>query len=74
VDRIKNGEIQLIINTPHGSVSEMDDSYIRKNAVSYKIPYITTPAAALAAATGIEAGRLKSDPVKSLQEYHRDIG
>jgi carbamoyl-phosphate synthase large subunit len=74
VDRIKNGDIQLIINTPHGSVSEKDDSYIRKNAVSYKIPYITTPAAALAAATGIEAGRLKNDPVKSLQEYHKDIG
>jgi carbamoyl-phosphate synthase large subunit len=74
VDRIKNGDIHLIINTPHGSVSEMDDSYLRKNAVSYKIPYITTPAAALAAATGIEAGRLKSDPVKSLQEYHREIG
>ncbi len=74
VDWIKNGEIQLIINTPHGKVSEVDDSYIRKNAVKYKIPYITTPAAAAAAAIGIGAGRLKRDPVKSLQEYHREIG
>ena len=74
VDVIKNGDVQLIINTPHGSVSEVDDSYIRKNAVSHKIPYITTPAAALAAATGIEAGRLTREPVKSLQEYHREIG
>ena len=50
VDAIINGQIDLIINTPHGRVSEVDDSYIRKNAVKYRIPYITTPAAALAAA------------------------
>jgi carbamoyl-phosphate synthase large subunit len=70
VDGIKNGEIHLIINTPHGKISEVDDSYIRKNAVKYKVPYITTAAAALAAAIGIEARRLKEYPVKSLQEYH----
>jgi len=70
VDGIKNGEIHLIINTPHGKVSEVDDSYIRKNAVKYRIPYITTAAAALAAAIGIEARRQKEFPVKSLQEYH----
>jgi carbamoyl-phosphate synthase large subunit len=70
VDEIKNGEIHLIINTPHGKVSEVDDSYIRKNAVKYRVPYITTAAAALAAAIGIEARRQKDFPVKSLQEYH----
>jgi carbamoyl-phosphate synthase large subunit len=74
VDWIKNGDIQLILNTPHGNVSEVDDSIIRKNAVKYRIPYITTPAAAMAAANGIEAGLLRHDPVKSLQEYHREIG
>jgi carbamoyl-phosphate synthase large subunit len=74
VDEVKNGEIHLIINTPHGLVSEVDDSYIRKNAVKYRIPYITTTAAALAAAIGIEARRLKQDPVKSLQQYHGEIG
>jgi len=61
VDSIKTRH-QLIINTPHGSVSEMDDSYIRKNAVKYKIPYITTPAAATAAAIGIEARRSSATP------------
>ncbi len=71
VDAIKSGEIQLIINTPHGKVSEVDDSYIRKNAVRYKIPYITTAAAAQAAATGIEARRQKTYPVKSLQDWGR---
>jgi carbamoyl-phosphate synthase large subunit len=55
VDAIKNGEIQLVINTPAGKMSEFDDSYIRKNAIKYKIQYITTTAAALAATIGIKA-------------------
>jgi carbamoyl-phosphate synthase large subunit len=70
VDAIKSGEIHLIINTPHGKISEVDDSYIRKNAVKYKIPYITTASAALAAAIGIQARKTQQYPVKSLQEYH----
>jgi carbamoyl-phosphate synthase large subunit len=74
VDAVKNGEIQLIINTPHGKLSEVDDSYIRKNAVKYKIPYVTTTAAARAAALGIEERLSRHDSVKSLQEYHSDIG
>ncbi len=74
VDAVKNGEIQLIINTPHGKLSEVDDSYIRKNAVRYRIPYVTTPAAARAAAIGIEARLSRQDSVKSLQNYQGDIG
>ncbi|MFB0524627.1 MAG: ATP-grasp domain-containing protein, partial [Phycisphaerae bacterium] len=73
VDSIKNGEIQLIINTPTGKQSKYDDSYIRKAAIKYKIPYITTAAAAAAAAKGIEAFQKKQSEVKSLQEYHADI-
>jgi len=73
VDAVKNGQIQLIINTPAGKLSKHDDSYIRKTAIKYKIPYITTTAAAAAAVKGIEA-RLKGQPmVKSLQTYHADI-
>ena len=49
VDAIHNKEIQLIINTPIGKFSMYDDSYIRKAAIRYKIPYITTTAAAMAA-------------------------
>jgi len=45
VDGIKNGEIQLVINTPSGRLSKHDDSYIRKAAIKYKVPYITTIAA-----------------------------
>ncbi|MGD0339484.1 MAG: carbamoyl-phosphate synthase large subunit [Bacteroidota bacterium] len=73
VDAIKNGEIHLVINTPAGKLSEFDDSYIRKNAIKYKIHYITTTAAALAATIGIKARRSGAYTVKSLQEYHRGI-
>ncbi len=73
VDAIKNGEIQLVVNTPAGKLSEFDDSYIRKTAIKYKIPYITTLAGALAAAKGIEAYRQGRSAVKSLQEYHAGI-
>jgi carbamoyl-phosphate synthase large subunit len=72
-DAIKNGEIQLVINTPIGKTSQYDDSYIRKAAIKYKVPYITTIAAALAAAKGIAASRKGRSGVKSLQEYHADI-
>ena len=73
VDAIKNGEIQLVINTPIGKLGMTDDSYIRKAAVRYKIPYITTAAAALATARGIAAQKNGRRCVKSLQEYHADI-
>jgi len=73
VDAIKNDRIQLVINTPIGKMSKYDDSYIRKAAIRYKIPYITTTAAALAAVRGIAAGRKGETKVKSLQLYHADI-
>jgi len=74
IDGIKNNEIQLIINTPSGRLSKHDDSYIRKSAIKYKVPYITTTAAAIAAARGIAAFRQGHGLVKSLQQYHGDIG
>ena len=50
VDAITNGEIQLVVNTPAGKLSVTDDSYIRKSAIKYKVAYVTTTAAAIAAA------------------------
>jgi carbamoyl-phosphate synthase large subunit len=73
-DGIKNNEIQLVINTPSGKLGKYDDSYIRKTAIKYKSPYITTLAAAIAAARGIQALRKGHGKVKSLQRYHADIG
>ncbi|MBN1587526.1 MAG: carbamoyl-phosphate synthase large subunit, partial [Candidatus Omnitrophica bacterium] len=72
-DAIKNEEIHLVVNTPGGRASQEDDSYIRKSAIKHKIPYITTPAAALATALGIAARREGHTRVKSLQKYHADI-
>jgi carbamoyl-phosphate synthase large subunit len=74
IDGVKNKEYALIINTPSGKLSKHDDSYIRKAAISYKVPYITTLSAAIAAGKGIAAYRQGEGTVKSLQEYHRDIG
>ena len=71
LDYMTNGKIQLIINSPIGKESAHDDSYLRKSAIKYKIPYITTMAAAKAAAEGI--ARVKSHykgSVRSLQEWH----
>jgi carbamoyl-phosphate synthase large subunit len=73
LDALANHEIQLVINTPAGKESIYDDSYIRMAAIKYRVPYITTPAAAVAAAEGIRAARERPGTVRSLQEYHREI-
>jgi carbamoyl-phosphate synthase large subunit len=72
-DGIKNKEIHLVINTPIGRRSQHDDSYIRKAAIKHRVPYITTLAAARAAAKAIEALRQGGITVQSLQEYHSRI-
>ncbi len=74
LDHITNGEIQLIINTPIGKDSANDDSYLRKAAIKNKIPYITTIAAAKAAAEGIDHMRKRhTGEIHSLQEWHKLI-
>ena len=73
IDEIKNGSVHLLVNTPHGSLSEYDDSEIRKTAIQCNIPYITTTAAAKAAAAGIKMFREEKADLKSLQEYHASI-
>ena len=68
-DKIKNNEIQLIINTPLGKDAETDDSYIRMMAIQHQVAYMTTIAAAKATVAGIEAAQKNSIQPKSLQEY-----
>ena len=72
-DLIKNKDIHLVINTPAGRSSKYDDSYIRKTAIQYKVPYITSMAAAQASAEGIEAVKKQEIHPKSLQEYQREL-
>jgi len=71
VDLIKEGHIQLVINTPFGKGPRTDGYYIRTAALAYNIPCITTIAAAKAAITGIKALRDYSQKVKPLQDYHK---
>ena len=69
VDSIKNNDIQLIINTPTGEESQTDAQLIRRMALDYKLPIITTIAGAKATVAAIRS--LQSEPleVKALQEY-----
>ena len=74
LDLMTNGDIDLIVNSPAGKESVHDDSYLRKAAIKNRIPYITTVAAARAAAEGI--AYVKEDGkgnVRSLQEWHSMI-
>ena len=74
LDFINNGEVDLIVNTPAGKESVNDDSYLRKAAVKAKVPYITTMAAAKAAADGLRYMSTHQDSeLKSIQELHSEI-
>ncbi|MFI3291067.1 MAG: carbamoyl-phosphate synthase large subunit [Opitutales bacterium] len=69
VDMIKNGEMDLIINTPSGMYPRMDENLIRQEAVLKKTCMITTIMGAYAAIEGIEAMRNNPLSVTSIQEY-----
>ena len=70
-DLMINGQVQLIINSPIGRKSQYDDSYLRKDAIKLGIPYVTTTAAAYAAAEGItQVVRHGTGETLSLQELH----
>ncbi len=73
LDGIKTGEVALVVNTPSGSQSQQDDAHIRKTAIRYNIPNITTPAGALAAAKGIAARKRGQDTLCTLQSYVRAL-
>jgi carbamoyl-phosphate synthase large subunit len=70
IDIIKNGWVQLIVNTPLGQVSRQDEHAIGRTAYEYKIPFITTLSAAASAAKSIEALRKRHLGVLSIQEYN----
>jgi carbamoyl-phosphate synthase large subunit len=70
IDVIKNGWVQLIINTPLGQVSRQDEHAIGRAAYEYKIPFITTLSAAASAAKSIEQLRSRPLEVMSVQEHH----
>lgn len=69
LDAIKNHQIQLIINTPSGEEAQTDAKLIRRSALTYKIPIITTIAGARATAAAIRALKSQSLTVKAIQDY-----
>jgi carbamoyl-phosphate synthase large subunit len=73
VDVIKNKQIQLIINTPSGEEAQADGRLIRRTALTYKVPIVTTIAGAKATAAAI--GSLQREPltVKAIQDYNQDL-
>jgi len=70
VDRMKSGEIVLVVNTPEGRTSRLDSYSIRRTAITQGIPCFTTMAAASAAVEGIRALKAEGLQVKTLQEYN----
>jgi len=69
-DYVKSGKVDLLINTPLGKESFFDERSIRRAAIHYRIPCITTIPGAIAAVAGIRALQKESLGVRSLQEYH----
>ena len=72
-DLIKSGKIDLIINTPLGRASHVDERSIRRAAIQQGITCITTLSAAVAAVQGIRAQRQGGIQVECLQELHRTL-
>ena len=70
IDLIVSGEVQLLINTPLGKFTQVDDYAIRRAALVHRVPYTTTMSAASAACDAIIALRSRIGSVRSLQEWH----
>jgi len=70
LDRVKNGDINFIINTPSGKIPREDEVLIRNASLAQRIPIMTTLRAAQAGANGIRSLQKRKVRVRSLQEYH----
>ena len=73
LDYIKRGEVNLIINTPTTKQSVKDGYQIRRSAVDYHVPYVTTIQAAQAAADAILKAKKEEITIKALNEYHKEV-
>ena len=74
MDLLVNGTVGLLVNTPRGKSAQEDDLSLRQGAVSRRVAYTTTLAAAMAVADGIQASRSDAVDVCSLQEWHARLG
>jgi carbamoyl-phosphate synthase large subunit len=72
-DAIRSGQIQLIINTPIGRQATHDDRYLRRAALDYQVPTVTTLAGARAAVAAVAALQGQNElPINALQDLHRE--
>jgi carbamoyl-phosphate synthase large subunit len=70
VDIIKDGRVDMVINTTEGKMAKMDSYHLRRAALIYDIPYFTTVSGSRAAVAAIKSLRAEKTKVKSIQEYH----
>jgi carbamoyl-phosphate synthase large subunit len=71
IDLVVSGNVQLLINTPLGKLTQQDDYLIRRAALQHGVPYTTTMSGASAACDGVIALRSRTGEVRSLQEWHQ---
>jgi carbamoyl-phosphate synthase large subunit len=70
IDYIRNGEVQLVINTPAGEIAREDEKMMGAISMEHKIPFITTASAAAAALSGIVSMGEEEMSVRPLQEWY----
>jgi carbamoyl-phosphate synthase large subunit len=70
IDLMKNGQVQLLINTPLGKHAQYDDYALRQAAIAQRVSYTTTMSAANAACDAILSLRSRKASVRALQEWH----
>ena len=68
VDHIVSGDVRLLVNTPLGKKSQYDDYAMRRAAITYNVPYLTTMSATSAACDALIALRSRSREVRCVQE------
>ncbi len=73
IDMMRRYEVALVINTPNDKLSREDSYRIRRAAVDFKVPYITTIQAAIAASDAIAAMKNGEGEVKSINQYHYEM-
>jgi carbamoyl-phosphate synthase large subunit len=73
IDMMRRDEVDLVINTPTNKLSRKDGSRIRRAAVDFRVPYITTIQAAVAASNAITSMKSGESTVKSINEYHKEM-
>jgi carbamoyl-phosphate synthase large subunit len=73
IDAIKNGEVQLVVNTPSGEISRIAEYEIGWSALSFKVPFITTLSAAASIVSAVRSLRKEERIVRSIQQLHSEL-